>query len=311
MVAALNPATRRILAIQLSVLAVSAALYPVTGLSIAWHTALPPVSLLLLLLGVWGWYATRPADRNRGFAADTLLATFLLVLFTNVGGPAQYAGVALGLPLIDPWLASADASLGIHVPALTGWTAGHPYLTLALVAAYFTLLPQFVLPLIVLGLAYKDREALWEYVFHFHVCLAVTLAGVALLPAACAFSYYGFTSLIDQTRFISHFEGLRAGTLTVIRFDDIEGLISFPSFHVAGGMMVTWAFRRYRRWLVALGILNVMLISATVLTGAHYGVDLLFTTLLFAGSVRLWRRWGRTGVELSRPPVAETARLAA
>jgi hypothetical protein len=75
-------------------------------------------------------------------------------------------------------------------------------------------------------------------------------------------------------------------------------------------MMVTWAFRRYRRWLVALGILNGMLISATVLTGAHYGIDLLFTTLLFAGSVGLWRRWGRTGVELSRPPVAET-RIAA
>ena len=295
MLATLHPVTRRVIAIQLSVLVVSAPLYPLTGLSIAWHTALPQASLLALLLAVWAWYASMPAARNRAFAADALLATFLLVLFTNIGGPAQYAGVALGFPLIDPWLASADASLGIHVPALTQWTAGYPVLERALVVSYFTLLPQFVVPPIVLGLAYRDREALWEYVFHFHVCLAVTLAGVALLPAACAFSHYGFTSLIDQTRFISHFEALRAGTFAEIRFDDIEGLISFPSFHVAGGMMVTWAFRRHRRWLIALGGLNAMLIAATVLTGAHYGIDLLFTMALFAGSVALWRAWGAWG----------------
>lgn len=292
----LHPVARRIAGLQLAVVAASAPLYPLTGLTFAWDTALRNLLLLGLLFAVWTWYAGRPATENREFAADALLATFLLVLFTNIVGPAQYAGVALALPLADPWLASADAALGIDVPALTAWTAGHPVLARALIWSYFTLLPQFVLPLLVLGIAYKDREALWEYVFHFHACLVVTLLGVTLLPAACAFTYYGFTSLLDQARFISHFEGLRAGTFTEIRFDDIEGLISFPSFHVAGGMMVTWVFRRRRRWLLPLAALNTMMIAATVLTGAHYGVDLLFTVLLFSGSVLLWRQWGRRGL---------------
>jgi hypothetical protein len=218
------------------------------------------------------------------------------MLFTNIVGPAQYAAMALRFPLVDPWLAAADAALGIHVPTLTEWTGAHRGLTIVLVLSYFSLLPQFVLPLIVIGLAYRNRELLWEYVFHFHVCLTLTLLAVALVPAACAFSYYGFTSLIDQTRFIRHFDGLRAGTFTQLHLNDLEGMISFPSFHVAGGLMVTWAFRRYRWWAVALGILNVLLISATVLTGAHYGIDVIATFALFAGSVWLWRVWGRQGL---------------
>ncbi len=306
-----NPVVRRILAIEVGVLAVTAVLYSVTGLAIAWRTVVAPAAVLALLFAVWVWYACAAARGRRPWIADTLLATLLLVLFTNIGGPAQYAGVAAGFPLVDPWLAAVDASLGIHVPALAEWTSGHPYLALALVAAYFTLLPQFVLPLVVLGLFYRNREAIWEYVFHFHVCLTVTLAGVMLLPAACAFTYYGFTSLIDQTRFISHFEGLRDGTLTHVRFDDIEGLISFPSFHVAGGMMVTWAFRGYRRWLAVLCVLNAALISATVLTGAHYGIDLLLTLALFAGSVALWRTWGRNGMTASAATAGTAQSIAA
>ena len=47
----------------------------------------------------------------------------------------------------------------------------------------------------------------------------------------------------SQERFIAHFNGVRDGTFTTIRFDDLEGLISMPSFHVAGGMMVTGVSR--------------------------------------------------------------------
>jgi hypothetical protein len=120
----------------------------------------------------------------------------------------------------------------------------------------------------------------------------VTLVGVALLPAECAFTYYGFTSLLDQTRFINHFDALRGGIFAEIRYDNIEGLISFPSFHTAGGLMVTWAMRHHRAWLVPVFALNVLLISATVLTGAHYAIDVVVTAVMFAGSVWLWRAWG-------------------
>ena len=56
--------------------------------------------------------------------------------------------------------------------------------------------------------------------------------------------------------------------------------------------MVTWAFRRRHCWLIGLGILNAGLVAATVLTGAHYAIDVVATVAMFAASIGLWRRFG-------------------
>ncbi len=81
-----------------------------------------------------------------------------------------------------------------------------------------------------------------------------------------------------------------------MRYDNIDGLISIPSFHTAGGLMVTWAFRHHRAWLVTFAVVNVLLIAATVLSGTHYAIDVLATGVLFLGSLGLWRVWGRRGL---------------
>jgi len=67
-------------------------------------------------------------------------------------------------------------------------------------------------------------------------------------------------------------------------------LISFPSFHTAGALMVTWTFRHKRWFLVPLILLNIGLISATFMMGAHYFVDTLGGVALFAASVWMYRR---------------------
>jgi hypothetical protein len=289
---AVNPFARQAIALQAILIAGTAPLYPLVGIGIDWSSGLTNAIGLGLLVAVWIRYVLAPAsDWNRG-VAETLLALLLLATLTIIAGPAQYPAVALGLPEADPWLSATDAALGLDVRAVTAWTAAHPAFAEILVLAYITLLPQFMLPIVVFGF-YRDRAHLWEYIFHFHVCLTVTLIGVALWPAACAFTYLGFDSLLDQTRFIDHFAALRAGTFHEVRFDNIEGLISFPSFHVAGGLMVTWAFRHRCGWFAALAVLNTLLIAATVLTGAHYGIDVVASLALFAASVVLWRRWTR------------------
>ena len=293
---ALNPVARRAIVLQLALVAVTAPLYPLLGISIRWSSAMTSGLVLSLLIGAWLVYVLAPSRRRNVMFAEALLAMLLLAMLTNIVGPAQYVAVALRMPTVDAWLASADAALGLHVPALTQWTAAHQAVARALILSYFSLLPQLAAPILAFGIFYRDRQQLWEYIFHFHFCLLVTLLGVALLPAACAFSHYGFESLIDQTRFIAHFTSLRAGTFHELRFNDIEGMISFPSFHVAGALMVTWAFRRHGRWLAALTVLNIGLVASTVLTGAHYGVDVVATIGLFALSVLLWRAWGRRGL---------------
>ena len=306
----LNRLARYFLILDGLLAAVTAFLFVRLNLSLAWPTVVPNACMIGLLFAVWLTYVVGPLRGREVMLAESLLATCLLLLFVNIASPAQYPAVALKRPLVDPWLAAADSALGVHVPTLAAWTRAHPAVSAILTLAYFTLLPQFVLPMLLIGLRFKDRSKLWEYLFHFHFCLIITLLGVALLPAECAFSHYGFTSTIDQTRFIREFAALRDGTFKVVRFDDLEGLISMPSFHVAGGLMVTWAFRGHRRYFVSLIALNLGLIAATVMSGAHYFVDILVTLVMFAGSVYAYRALNIDRLTRADEPTAPTASAA-
>jgi hypothetical protein len=300
-----RPEVRFCIASQALLLAATAPFYSGFGLRIAWSTALSQALVIALLVAVRLAFWHRPGPPHERIVADTVLAALLLMTVATIASPAQYLAVATRQPLIDPYLAAADAQLGVHVPALAAWTRAHPAVSAVLTLAYFSLLPQFVGAILLLGLVYRNAARLWEYSFHFHFCAVVTVASLAVFPAACAFSYYGFESTLPQGRFLAHFNGVRAGTLSVIRFDDLEGLISMPSFHAAGGFMLTWAFRGYRIvWLFA--VLNGLLTASTVLSGAHYAVDVPGTALLFGASLlayRLFVRW--TATPASRGPGVE------
>jgi hypothetical protein len=202
----------------------------------------------------------------------------------------QYGALALRVPWADPWLARADAWLGVSVPAMTAWTWAHPLTALAAKVVYFTFGPQMLLTVLALAVL-RERARLWEFAFHFHVCLILTIAALAIWPSACAPVFYGFEPTIDTTRAIAQIKGFHDGTMTVVRFDDLDGLVSFPSFHVAGALLVTWAFRG-RRWMfVPLVVLNAGLILSTVITGEHYVIDVLAAVPLVAASIAAYR-WG-------------------
>ena len=285
----------RLFIVQVLVAAALAPWYEVYGLYFDWSTAwLLPLSYLALA-SAWLYSRRYAGDPRKCIFQDVLLAMFLLILLTNIASPAQYLAIALRRPLIDEWLVRADALLGIDVAALAAWTAAHPTISRALSVSYASLMPQFLLPLLVLGLRHRDRERLWEYVFHFHVCLLVTVAALALFPAECPYTHLGFTPTIDQSRVIRHIGALRAGTFHRLDFTDLDGLITMPSFHAAGAFMVTWAFRHRRAWLAALLLLNCGLVAATFMSGVHYFVDVVGAAVLFAVSVAAYRvvtkRW--------------------
>jgi membrane-associated phospholipid phosphatase len=279
-------------ATQLALLCVTGGALLYTGIRLEWQEVASVRTTAVAFMWIaWLLHVRTPGRHPREWVmAETFLVIALLLTFSNIGSPLQYAIIAFRAPLADAWLAKADALLGVHVPALVSWTAAQPALTAALVAAYTSLLPQFVLPPLVLGCWYRDRKALWEYAWNFQFCLIAALVGLALFPAACAFTYYGFDSLLDQTRFTAQFNAVRNGAMSVLPFDNMEGMITFPSFHVAGGLLVTWAFRRYAAWAAALGLLNAALIVSTVLTGAHYVIDVVAAFAVFGCSVWLWRR---------------------
>jgi hypothetical protein len=269
------------------------------GLSVDWPTLLPFLAINAALLTVWIHHWRAPGKPQEWILAECALAMFLTIQLTHILSPAQYVAAALNRPLIDPFLARADAFMGVDVSALAAWSRAHPRINFLLVMAYSSFIVQLAIVPIILGIVLRDRVALWEYVFNFHFCAAITVTMLALFPAACAFQYYGFESTIDQTRFIEHFNGVRDGSFTRLQFGKLEGLISMPSFHVAGAFMVLWAMRRHPRALLLASLVNILLIAATVTTGAHYAVDLVGTVVMFAISVWVWRVWGYKLMDIS------------
>src|SRR5260221_7160328 len=229
-----------LVALNALVIVTDIALYALSGLSIQWATVVLGELFLGLTFGVWLNFYLVPGGSKEWFVAELMFVVSLMVFLTNVGSPMQYGAVAVGLPYADPWLAAADAALGIHVPALAAWTFAHPLSNVLLKVSYFSLFPQFVLTIIVFA-AFRDREGLWEFAFHIHVCVIVTVATLIVWPAVCPPEYYGFRPTIDMTHVIQQIQSLHQGTMKVVRFDELEGLVSFPSFHVAGALIVLWA----------------------------------------------------------------------
>ena len=142
------------------------------------------------------------------------------------------------------------------------------------------MLPQFALVPMVLMIA-NQLPRLRRWMLAFGLALIVTSVISVFAPAVAAFVYLDLTpqvyANISSTVYthVPTLEGLRAGPFRSIPLDNLEGLITFPSFHTAGALMFIWALRTvpYVRWPSI--TLNVALIVATPVDGAHYFIDLV------------------------------------
>jgi membrane-associated phospholipid phosphatase len=159
---------------------------------------------------------------------------------------------------------------------------------------------QLIFPLLALGIRnLKDRAALWEYLFHLTTCVTLTMFLFAWFPSNTPSTVYSFKPVVSQTTVGRHIADVRSGRMTTVDLTILEGVISLPSFHVAGAMIVTWTFR-HRRWVMyPLVALNACLVAATLLLGMHYAVDVVAGALVFLASVWLYSLAGFSTVLLS------------
>jgi hypothetical protein len=301
--------TKCLLLLQLGLLSLGLIGGQVFGLRLDTEDALLPLGVQMAAAAiVWAYYTLEPGWPSEWITAEAAGAFLLLLTLAALLAPLQYVAVAVGLPVVDPTLARIDAVFGIDVGALAEWTRNHPRINGLLTRAYYTLVGQFLLIVPVLWWR-GDRVRLWEYAFNFHVCASTTTLCAAVLPVACPFTYLNFQPTLPQRLFSMHFAAVRDGTLTVIPLDHMQGMVSMPSFHTAGALIVTWALRG--SWLVfPVSALNLLLIAATFMSGTHYVIDVLAGALLSAISVAAWRAWGArriapvAGERVAAPPAA-------
>jgi len=224
---------------------------------------------------VWVYRSVRP-DEHLASAMETATQLLLVLLFGIV---LSYAAAAVALPYRDAELYAIDQWLGFDRRAYLDFVARQELGT-ACGIIYLTMQPQLALVPLALVLA-RQPAHLQQFVVAFAIALVVTIAVFVFVPAVGAFVHADLTpeayARLPATVYTPArtLDALRSGLLQSVSLNDLEGLIAFPSFHTAAGLLYVWALWPIRllRWPAA--IVNCAMIATTPLGGAHYVIDLL------------------------------------
>ncbi|WEK02022.1 MAG: phosphatase PAP2 family protein [Candidatus Sphingomonas phytovorans] len=204
---------------------------------------------------------------------------FLLIMI--FGMFLSFAAAASGFPYRDDLLLGADRAIGFDWFAYARWVDSHPRLVAAYRFAYGSFLVQ-PLVLMVLLVAHGEMRRLHLFTFAFALSLFVACMVFVFVPAVSV--YAGLQVSLDQfdnLRPVSTFEhirfieAMRQGTLSTLDPAEGAGLITFPSFHSCGAVLLIWGFWGVRFARIPALLLNLTMLASTPIDGAHYLVDVI------------------------------------
>lgn len=216
---------------------------------------------------------------------DILECHLLLAVLGLCGALLSYAAMAQSTGYTDGLLAAADAAIGFDWVGLRRTVEAWPALMRAGFIAYGAF---FVMPTVaIVALVWTGRtERAYLLVAAYAAAVLLTAALFYLFPARSAFQYY-FGDHPDALPIIAENYGraidqIRAGTIGYVDLKQLEGIVTFPSFHAAAALLFIWAVWPIPRLRTAMAVANgAMLVSATFI-GGHYLVD------IFGGAGVAW-----------------------
>ena len=211
-------------------------------------------------------------------------AAQLIALFA-AAGCFSYVVTATNLPLANGAIAAADHALGFDWLRWFGWVEQHPALHIVLQLAYPSAMAQMVLIACYLSLTgqpARSRELVWTIMLS--LLIIVPLSG--LLPVESAWLYYDVGRFFDAGS-VSDFDRLRAGELHDVDLRQLQGIISFPSFHTCLGLLFPYVVRKRRRVLLPVALLNVLMILAVPTEGGHFLVDAIAGAVVAVAAIWL------------------------
>ncbi|MBC9881478.1 phosphatase PAP2 family protein [Bradyrhizobium sp. INPA01-394B] len=214
-----------------------------------------------------------------------------VIITCAIVGPLSYIAGKIGVPLQDQALLAIDRALGLDPEPIARFVNDHPWLADLLARGYGLIKwPLLLIPIVLALTARYVRLQL--FMLAMSLALAITIAISALVPAIG--TYYALqlpaahlpdinTSVYaGQLRDIL---ALRDGSLHELQLFRLSGIVSFPSFHAASAVLYMWALWPVRRIGGIAAGLNLLMISATPVIGAHYIIDVAAGIALAAGSI--------------------------
>ena len=241
----------------------------VVGLHLAPIGILPPLLSTLVLLAAAHLLRRRGPDRP---AVALVVATAQLIASFAVCGVLSYLAFTTNRPLVDRELAALDALCGFDWPRTVAWVQAHPALDRLLGVAYLAIIPELLIIVVLLGALRPER--IRALIATSIIALLLVIAVSAVAPAADAYYYWRLShpELIDEIPIGDHF-ALRAGVLHEIDLRRLQGLVTFPSYHVVLALLFIWAVRGIK-WLLPLSLaFNAIVVVSTLSAGGHYMID--------------------------------------
>jgi membrane-associated phospholipid phosphatase len=241
-------------------------------------SGMPEFLVLAACVAVAFYYRRYRPDPWISFGAETSaqLATIL-----TLGMLLSYPLAAAAFPYRDAQLHSVDLWLGFNWRGYLHFMNDHPTIGMVGKFAYRSMRPQFLLVIGVLVVTSRFIR-LQQYIVATTLALLITLLIFTFTPAVASYAFLQiapseYANLTPSVPYehIRHLQAMRTGADFLISESNLEGLITFPSFHTACGLLFIWALfpvRRLRWWVVGL---NAMLVLSTPIEGAHYFIDLI------------------------------------
>lgn len=106
------------------------------------------------------------------------------------------------------------------------------------------------------------------------IALLITSLISAVFPAAGAGGRFGDLAA-QYAPYLPHFFGLRDGSLQNVALSQMQGIITFPSYHTVLAVLLPYAYRRERYALALVATLNILMLFSIPPYGNHYIADML------------------------------------
>lgn len=229
----------------------------------------------------------RAIKREEKMAA-ALIAAGLFILFSICGSIFNYMFLPVRFPLIDEMLMRIDGWIGYDWARSVTWVASYPFVGTLLFFVYATSLPQLLFIIIVLGFTGKIRQ-LHQFLLTGVLGALISITFWIFFPTYSPSAFQELPAWVPQAMPLAlgpeygrelvrlGHEGVRYLTPR-----NVEGLIGFPSFHIFMAAMSVYFVPRYRAVILVIVTLNLLMLRAVLIQGAHHLSDVFGGVLLFA-----------------------------
>lgn len=206
--------------------------------------------------------------------ADALEIATLLSFQGLAATLLQYplATIAIGSP--DDLLLAADKMLGFDWIAFADYFSS-PAAIEVLRHSYRSMFYQFMFCAFVLPAIGLSVRA-WQFVTASVVCVLFCVLPFPFFAAEGAYAgcKSAFPMIEDTCNFAIVIQQIRAAGPIVLEPWMQKGLVSFPSFHAAAGLLCVWAVWPIRHLRAPFLLLNAAMSVGAIVIGKHYFVDI-------------------------------------